>query len=489
MPELKTEIQGVQDLEQGVVYVVQREVFNATVLHPLPHLPEAKPYMRDMGTLHLEEGTELTYNGTADDLELYGDLNPQSPIFKPYQKFRDENKFVADSDVVTMNPLQVDKLARKMTEPQRDYVQIWKELSPQTREICELIGSAPISLTSIGQFTDEKDLTTAMLELKQRGLVIERTYKEEPEGKSKMISEERKAQLTTPKGPIPPLTNDEHTALQAIDSLRTQDDESLNSRRVQLSKVFGEFVDGLTTSKPELKFYSPVDLLRLTASECYRLEAEAHHALIEEKNADKVLAKLTERAQLLVDLPLQISKLTVQNGSELDEESATRLQHFAHMAEERIKDGDYFALSTLLIHKGHVIGEPNELDELIEDLLQLKEGKNKSESKQFGSLIVPHDWDIDPQGRYAKTTKEKALEYFDEANWKSTILPLATIEVRNRKKVFFVTGGFDSYFWDTAKNVMIQEIKSEDQLRTEFSGDISEGKFFVEKPKEYVRTS
>ncbi len=46
MPE--GEIRSTEDLKKDADYVVAKTIFNATVLHPLPHLPEISPYMRDM---------------------------------------------------------------------------------------------------------------------------------------------------------------------------------------------------------------------------------------------------------------------------------------------------------------------------------------------------------------------------------------------------------------------------------------------------------
>lgn len=119
---------------------------------------------------------------------------------------------------------------------------------------------------------------------------------------------------------------------------------------------------------PEIEFHSPIDLLRYTASEFNRLDEEAHNALHEEKDAKKVQSKLTERAQLLVDLPTKMTNLVTENGFEFDEENMTRLQQFAHMAEERIEEADYFGLSTLLTSKGDKIEDPNALEKLIGDL-------------------------------------------------------------------------------------------------------------------------
>lgn len=118
----------------------------------------------------------------------------------------------------------------------------------------------------------------------------------------------------------------------------------------------------------EIEFHSPIDLLRYTASEFNRLDTEAHNALHVEKDATKVQSKLTERAQLLVDLPTKMTNLVAENGFEFDEQNMTQLQQFAHMAEDRISEGDYFGLSTLLISKGDKIEDPNALEKLIENL-------------------------------------------------------------------------------------------------------------------------
>ena len=122
-------------------------------------------------------------------------------------------------------------------------------------------------------------------------------------------------------------------------------------------------------NESEPQFHTPIDLLKYTSSKFQRLEEEADHALKIEKDAAKVQSKLTERAQLLVDLPVRMSRLVEENRTQFDEHNMTQLQQFAHMAEERINEGDYFGLTTLLINKGHKQGEPNALEKLIEDLL------------------------------------------------------------------------------------------------------------------------
>lgn len=135
--------------------------------------------------------------------------------------------------------------------------------------------------------------------------------------------------------------------------------------------------------KQELKtdFHSPIELLKFTASEFHRLEAEATQALTVEKNASEAQSKVNEKAKLLVDLPSKMAKLIEENDAELDEEKITQLQHFADIAEERIREGDYFGLSTLLIHKGSEKGEPNALDKLIEEIADKYENKKRQSLK------------------------------------------------------------------------------------------------------------
>lgn len=108
--------QGQVQLEQDVEYLVNKTIFNATVLHPLPHPVEASPYMRDMGNIHLEEGDEVSFAGTAGELKLYGDVISETPLFKPGQEIRKRHEFIVESDLLAVNPLAIDRLKRKTDE-------------------------------------------------------------------------------------------------------------------------------------------------------------------------------------------------------------------------------------------------------------------------------------------------------------------------------------------------------------------------------------
>lgn len=98
----------------------------------------------------------------------------------------------------------------------------------------------------------------------------------------------------------------------------------------------------------------------------------------------------------------------------------------------------------------------------------------------LGRVTLPQEWKMDQQGKYANTTKPEAEKFFDEKSWEKKILALAAIAVRNRRKVCFVTGGFNQD-WEKAVGVVVQEIKTYEQIEQEFSGDVPPGVFFVQK--------
>lgn len=100
--------------------------------------------------------------------------------------------------------------------------------------------------------------------------------------------------------------------------------------------------------------------------------------------------------------------------------------------------------------------------------------------KMLGIVRLPEEWKRDEQGRYINTTKAEALKFFNEEDWEKKILALAAIAARNRRKVYFVTGGFNQD-WEKAVEVVVQEIKSEAQMDQEFAYDVPPGVFFVKK--------
>lgn len=99
--------------------------------------------------------------------------------------------------------------------------------------------------------------------------------------------------------------------------------------------------------------------------------------------------------------------------------------------------------------------------------------------KMLGIVKLPSGWIMDETGRCV-TTNEDVKAFFNETDWKKVILAQATIDARHRREVFFVTAGYNQD-WESAREVVVQKIKSEAQMTQEFSGDVPSGDFFVQK--------
>lgn len=106
----ETESNTPYEIHIGQEYQVVKTIFNATILHALPHEPETPPYWRDMGGLDLEEGETVTYTGTAGENKMFGDVIGETPIFKVGQSIRTRRPDIAESDVLAVNPLALSNL-------------------------------------------------------------------------------------------------------------------------------------------------------------------------------------------------------------------------------------------------------------------------------------------------------------------------------------------------------------------------------------------
>lgn len=124
------------------------------------------------------------------------------------------------------------------------------------------------------------------------------------------------------------------------------------------------------------KTHTPEEILRYTVSQFNQLENQADEAIIRTDLATR-RQKLIERARLIADLPDKI-RATFEKGKDFPNGELETLESFAELARERLhlaqqaneksKAGGDFALSTLLIEKGKVKGEPNLLEELVNRL-------------------------------------------------------------------------------------------------------------------------
>lgn len=110
---------------------------------------------------------------------------------------------------------------------------------------------------------------------------------------------------------------------------------------------------------------TPEAILRSTVARYNELSLEADEELYRNRNSDGSAAKYRERTQLIADLPDKIKAAKLQGHSFPDNAMVT-LFDFAGMADEALKSNSSFAMGVLLIDKGTKIGEPNNLEKLIE---------------------------------------------------------------------------------------------------------------------------
>lgn len=114
------------------------------------------------------------------------------------------------------------------------------------------------------------------------------------------------------------------------------------------------------------------EILRSTTSRFNELSLEAAEELYRRRNSEGYTAKLRERTQLIVDLPDKLKKAKSQ-GHQFPDEEMVSLFHFAGVADEALKSNSSFLMDVLLKDKGTKVGEPNNLEKLIERVYPAKQ--------------------------------------------------------------------------------------------------------------------
>jgi len=118
--------------------------------------------------------------------------------------------------------------------------------------------------------------------------------------------------------------------------------------------------------REELVLDTPELILKDAVSKFDGLDIEAQKAL-SQKDAAKYRQKLVERAKLIADLPARVKEV-VERGQSFPEEGLHQLEDLSTLANERLKDGRSFGLSVFLTPRGSSKGEPNLLEELVNEL-------------------------------------------------------------------------------------------------------------------------
>ncbi len=111
---------------------------------------------------------------------------------------------------------------------------------------------------------------------------------------------------------------------------------------------------------------TPENVLKSASFKLNTLEEEADQALTM-KDTKLCRQKLVEQAEMIVSLPDQVNGALKKGGS-FPKQDLDELQRFAQLANEVLEsEGDLGALF-LLFPKGTKVGEPNQLEKMVERL-------------------------------------------------------------------------------------------------------------------------
>ncbi|MBT3864405.1 hypothetical protein HOE67_00845 [Candidatus Peregrinibacteria bacterium] len=116
------------------------------------------------------------------------------------------------------------------------------------------------------------------------------------------------------------------------------------------------------------KLQNAIDILQNTAERLKELHIEARTKLRSEENIEGYRENISERAQLLVDLPNQLVDTLATVEKNTRKEIERRIRDFAHQAQEALQSQGVFLLASLLTHRGDTEETPNDLEKLIHNL-------------------------------------------------------------------------------------------------------------------------
>lgn len=110
-----------------------------------------------------------------------------------------------------------------------------------------------------------------------------------------------------------------------------------------------------------------IDFLEKTNADVKRLEQEGDKA-IESQGQLAFQAKLEEKAEILAALGEKAWKLTERIEGDFGNEIAQKLEQFSMSASTALRIGSVFFMTALLYPEDHKPGEPNDLENYIEEL-------------------------------------------------------------------------------------------------------------------------
>ena len=116
--------------------------------------------------------------------------------------------------------------------------------------------------------------------------------------------------------------------------------------------------------KHDTELSAALGMVRETAREIRRLEADAHNALHSQGDTAAHRANLVEKCELLADLPERVEPL-LKGGDPTAQKLRDGLQDFARRANMALDVESVFFMGALLYPDDYQDGEPNDLERFI----------------------------------------------------------------------------------------------------------------------------
>lgn len=116
---------------------------------------------------------------------------------------------------------------------------------------------------------------------------------------------------------------------------------------------------------------TPEEILISTSARFNELSLEAAEELYRHRNPDGYVAKLRERTKLIEDLSDRI-KDAIDQGHQFPSNELFQIYHFAGLAKHALSSNGSIEMKSVLSDMDSKVGDPNNLEQLIERLYPQK---------------------------------------------------------------------------------------------------------------------
>ncbi len=123
----------------------------------------------------------------------------------------------------------------------------------------------------------------------------------------------------------------------------------------------------LSAEEKETVLDTPELILKDAVLKFKKLDEEAAEVVRRRRDAVTCRRKLVERARLIAGLPARVRE-TMARGQSFPEEGLDKLEIFSELARKALEHGSSFVLDAFLTPRVFSVGEPNPLEELVDEL-------------------------------------------------------------------------------------------------------------------------